>query len=269
VVEVKAGAWYQKRTYDGAPVLFGIRDYSEIDTVRITWPNGLVQNETKQPATKEVSYKEQPRLSGSCPMIFAWNGARFEFITDALGVAPLGASSGDGEYFPVNHRENIVIPGRTLQARSGKYELRITEELREVTYLDQVLLLAVDHLSGMDLLTNDKFKAPPFPDFRLFGVQHKIYPIKAHDQAGRNVLSKLSKRDALYIDTFDRSPSGVAQLHTLDLDFGQRAPNNQAILVLNGWVDWADGSTFLGAAQEARRAWYSPTSRSKMLQDTG
>src|SRR5205085_12021909 len=40
------------------------------------------------------------------------------------------------------------------------------------------------------------------------------------------------------------------QLHTLDLDFGNVAPDNRAALALNGWVDWADGSTFLGASQD-------------------
>lgn len=38
----------------------------------------------------------------------------------------------------------------------------------------------------------------------------------------------------------------------LEIDFGRAAPDNRAMLVLNGWVDWADGSTFLGAAQECR-----------------
>jgi len=27
---------------------------------------------------------------------------------------------------------------------------------------------------------------------------------------------------------------------------------NQAALILNGWVDWADGSTFMAAAQEGK-----------------
>ena len=47
-------------------------------------------------------------------MIFTWNGERFEFITDVLGVAPLGASAGDGEYFPVDHDEYVQIPGEAL-----------------------------------------------------------------------------------------------------------------------------------------------------------
>src|SRR5947209_10041625 len=252
VVEVKAGAWYQKRIYAGLPLLFGLRDYSEVDTVRITWPNGLVQNETRQVAGKEFAYKEKPRLSGSCPMIFAWNGEKFEFITDVLGVAPLGASNGDGQFFPVNHREHIKIPGATLQASDGYYQIRITEELREVSYLDKVQLIAVDHKAGEEVFTNDKFKGPPFPPFRLFGVEHKLYPVRATDQVGNDVLPQLLKHDARYVDGFKHNYAGTAELHTLDLDFGKAAPENRAVLVLDGWIDWADGSTFMSAAQESK-----------------
>jgi hypothetical protein len=44
----------------------------------------------------------------------------------------------------------------------------------------------------------------------------------------------------------------VAEQHALNLDFGKAAPDNRAALVLNGWVDWADGSTFLGASQNGQ-----------------
>src|SRR5258708_5752481 len=59
VVEVKAGAWYQKKLYSAVPLLFGLRSYPEVDTVRITWPNGLVQKEVKKPAGKQFPFKEQ------------------------------------------------------------------------------------------------------------------------------------------------------------------------------------------------------------------
>jgi hypothetical protein len=41
-VEVKAGASYQKKMYRGVPLLFDLAGRSEADTVRITWPNGLI-----------------------------------------------------------------------------------------------------------------------------------------------------------------------------------------------------------------------------------
>ena len=51
--------------------------------------------------------------------------------------------------------------------RNGKYEVRITEELREVSYLDRIQLIAVDHPAATSIYTNDKFKSPPFPDFQF------------------------------------------------------------------------------------------------------
>jgi hypothetical protein len=65
------------------------------------------------------------------------------------------------------------------------------------------------------------------------------------------VRERLLARDRRYPDSFRRTSSGVAEMHHLDLDFGRAAPDGRALLVLSGWVDWADGSTFLGAAQEA------------------
>ena len=199
-------------------------------------------------------------------MIFTWDGEKFRFITDVLGVAPLGASSGDGKYFPVDHDEYIQIPGEALLAVDGHYEVRITEELREVSYLDHVSLIAVDHPARVDIFTNDKFKSPPFPEFRLFGAcntslpasgtgllacRNRIYPSRASDASG-DILSRLTIRDRRYPDSFRRDYSGVAETHHLDLDFGNAAAGNKAALILNGWVDWADGSTFLSASQQSK-----------------
>ena len=250
-VEVKAGASYQKRRYAGVPLHFGLGRRTTADTVRITWPNGLIQNETHQPAGAVKTYTEAPRLSGSCPMIFAWDGERFRFLTDVLGVAPLGASAGDGEYFPVDHDEHVQVPAGALVEVDGRYRVRVTEELREVTYLDQVQLLAADHPADVDVFPSDKFVGPPFPDFRLFGVKRRIYPTQAIDDDGADIRERLLSRDGRYPDGFPRDFAGVASVHHLDLDFGDAAPDGNAVLVLGGWVDWADGSTFLGAAQRA------------------
>ena len=63
------------------------------------------------------------------------------------------------------------------------------------------------------------------------------------------MLDRVLHRDKRYVDDFQHNYIGVARTHHLDLDFGKAAPDNRAFLVLNGWVDWADGSTFLQQAQ--------------------
>jgi hypothetical protein len=256
-IEVKAGSRYQKLRYPGFPVTFGLRDRSSVDVVRITWPNGLIQNEVRLAADATTAYREAPRLSGSCPMIFTWNGRVFQFVTDVLGVAPLGASAGDGTFFPVDDHEYVRIPHGALVEHDGAYDVRVTEELREVSYLDRVHLVTVDHPAATEVFTNDKFKAPPFPEFRLFGVTRRIYPSRAR-QGGADVRAALLATDRVYAENFRHDYAGVAEPHELDLDFSGAAPSNRAILVLRGWVDWADGSTFRGAAQQDPRGLITP-----------
>jgi len=230
-VELRAGRLYQKQLYTGYPLTFGLRNLTELDTVRVTWPNGLIQNELKQVPSKIAEFKEAPRLSGSCPMIFTWDGKQFRFLTDVLGVAPLGASAGDGKYFPTDHDEYVFIPGEVLQPRDGFYELRMTEELAEITYLDQVKLIAVDHPANTQIFSNDKWKGPPFPEFRLYATERRIPP-------------KRIAKPALH-----RTMLNTADLHTTELEFDKTLPADRAFLVLTGWVEWADGSTFLKQAQ--------------------
>lgn len=257
-VEVRAGSLYQKKIYQGYPLVFGLRGYGVIDTVRITWPNGLIQNEPKQPAGRLTAYKEAQRLSGSCPMIFTWDGGKFRFLTDVLGVAPLGASAGEGEYFPTDHDEYVWIPGEVLREKDGFLELRITEELGEVTYLDQLKLIAVDHAADVEVFSNDKWKSPPFPESRLYETKKRLPPVRAFDHRGRDVLSKVIKLDRRYADTFERTMINTAEMHALELDFGPGAPDEDVFLVLNGWVDWADGSAFLKTSQEPGRVLIPP-----------
>ena len=254
-VEVKAGTSYQKKLWRGVPLTFGLGPHASVETVRITWPNGLIQNEPRQDADTLAAYEEAQRLSGSCPMVFTWNGSEMEFISDILGVAPLGAAAGDGVYFQVDHDEYLGIAGDQLAPRDGFYEVRMTEELREVGYVDLARLLVVDHPAEVTILHNDKFKGPPYPEFELFGIHPAgdgvgpIRPVAARDDRGHDALAEILEQDRVYPDRFRRDFAGIAELHHLDVDFGDADPEGRAVLVLYGWVDWADGSTFMSTAQ--------------------
>ncbi|HEV1285152.1 MAG TPA: FG-GAP-like repeat-containing protein, partial [Bryobacteraceae bacterium] len=63
VVEVKVNDSYWKETYHGVPLLFPAGANPTVDVVRITWPNGLIQNETNQATNKTYVYEEKQRLS--------------------------------------------------------------------------------------------------------------------------------------------------------------------------------------------------------------
>ena len=108
----------------------------------------------------------------------------------------------------------------------------------------------MDHPSGTEIFTNEKFKGPPYPEFRLFEVASRIYPSAARTMTRAGMFCpRLLAKDSRYPDQFQRNSLGIAKPHTLELDFGQAAPSGHAVLFLNGWVDWPDGSTFRAASQ--------------------
>jgi hypothetical protein len=248
-VELRSGRHYQKQTYRGVPLTFRLGGH-EVDSLRITWPNGLVQHEMALAVGRVNTIGEAPRLSGSCPMVFTWDGRGFRFITDVLGVAPLGASAGDGTYFPTDSDEYIQIPGDAVAEREGVFEVRITEELKEVAYIDAVTLTVLDRPAGVDVVVNDKFKGPPFPEFRLYGSPDRRPVRRAVDDHGADVTALIATRDGRAPVEIPRSPSGVAELHSLTLDLGAAPLDEAAVLILHGWVDWADGSALKALAQE-------------------
>lgn len=246
-VEVKAGLAYAKRPYLGVPLHFGLGPAEGFDTIRVTWANGLIQNEMPEEPGAEAVIKEAPRLSGSCPMVYTWNGNRFEYISEVLGVAPLGASLARGVYFPVDHDEYVTIRGDQLRERDGFLEVRLTEELRETAYIDKIQLIAVDHPEGLDVVTNEKAKGPPFPEFRLFGVRDRILPLEATNRRGEDILDRVARSDRRYA-MFSRDFANRAERHSLALEFPEFEAGDAA-LFLEGWVDWSSASSIVAASQ--------------------
>ncbi len=145
------------------------------------------------------------------------------------------------------------FPARRWPRSNGQYDIRVTEELSEVSYLDQIQLFAVDHPAGTEIFTNEKFKGPPYPEFRLFGVTRRIYPTSARDDAGpRRPAAAAAARPEV-----SRSIPAPRTRRREAAHAGTRfrpgsAPNGHAVLLLNGWVDWPDGSTFRAASQEVQ-----------------
>ena len=60
------------------------------DIVRMLWPTGVLQDEIDVAANKPASFLELDRRGSSCPTLFAWNGEKYEFITDVIGAGVIG-----------------------------------------------------------------------------------------------------------------------------------------------------------------------------------
>jgi len=250
-VELRAGSLRQKiETFAATPapapsdVLFGLGSRKSADAVRVIWPSGVVQAETELSAA--LSVEELDRKPSSCPFLYTWNGERFEFVTDFMGGGEMGAWAGPGQYNMPDPDEYVRIRGDQLKERDGRFELRVTNELEEVLFVDRLQLVAVSHPSGVEVYPNEGLGNPTGPGFKLYAARGARPPLSAHDGHGRDVLARLTKLDRTYPDDFKRLPvRGYAEEHALTLDLGRDA----TLLLLTGWTDYAWSSDNLGASQ--------------------
>ncbi len=245
-VEMKAGALYQMKVMDEAIAHFGLGPREAADVVRIVWSNGVPQNRFS-PERNQTIVEEQI-LKGSCPWLYAWNGEKFDFVTDVLWASalgmPLGIMSGEMGYaFSESAAEHMKIPGDKLAPRDGKYELRFTTELWETPYLDEVKLLVVDHPDSVEIFVDETFYVPPFPKLRVYSVANQQAPLSATDDRGNDLREKIARRDGDYVShlTPDRF-QGVTRLHDLVLDLGDLASADSIFLFLDGWLFPTDAS---------------------------
>jgi hypothetical protein len=84
----------------------------------------------------------------------------------------------------------------SFPSSSSMYEVRITEELREVLYLDEAKLVVVDHPSGTLICPTSKLRAAkPFPAHELWTVRPIATPRDAVRSDGLNVTDALAHTD--------------------------------------------------------------------------
>jgi hypothetical protein len=250
-VEVKAGGSYQLRPLRAAPLHFGVGAVDSVDVVRIRWPNGIVQNLFDVAAGQRLEVTELERLEGSCPFLYTWNGDRWLFANEVLGAAPLGMLLAEGVFHSPDPDEYVFVAGEDLQPLDGGYEIRVTEELRETSYLDAVRILAVDHPPSLSVLPDEGFGGPPRPGLRL-RVHEGLQPVRAVDQEGRDWSASLAAVDGDWAVPFEPGAyDGLATPHTLTLELPEISPVATPVyLYLTGWVYWSMGSVNLAIDQD-------------------
>lgn len=251
-VEVRAGSLRQMlETSASTPaiaptdIVFGLGRRPAADVVRVLWPAGILQAETK-PAGP-ITITELDRKPSSCPFLFTWNGSRFEFVTDFLGGGELGYWVSPSTWNRPDADEYVRIRSDLLQPHNGRYEIVVTNELEEATFIDRLELWGIDHAADVGVFPNEGLKATPAP-LRVFTTRAPKPPDRVVDDHGHDVRSRLVSIDGEYHDDFALSPiRGYAQPHALTLDLGPAA--DRVVLLLTGWTDYAFSSDNVAAHQ--------------------
>jgi hypothetical protein len=240
-LELRAGERYLAQIVRQPATHFGLGNINKVDTLRVIFTNGLTQSAIA-PTTENLA-EEVQAPKGSCPFLYGWDGEKFVMITDLLWNAPLGLQIARGKVLPDRRWEYLILPGEKMQPKDGNYEIRITEELWEAAYFDEVRLMAIDHPAEVEVFTNEKVGPPDIAAHRIFTASHKRYPQKTLDSAGRDWTEAVSKKDAVYAYGFTRNYcQGLVDKHYLELDFGELPEHKTAQLVLTGWLFPTDTS---------------------------
>ncbi|MDQ3649858.1 MAG: FG-GAP-like repeat-containing protein [Acidobacteriota bacterium] len=272
-IEARAGSLQQKlETYSATPapapadIVFGLGQRTQTDAVRVIWPAGIVQAETEitpPPATARagdmkpapppnapsLTVIELDRKPSSCPYLFAWNGDRFEFITDFMGGGELGYWVAPGVRAMPDPDEYVRIRGDQLKPRDGRYEIRVTNELEEALFMDRLQLVAVAHPAGVEVYPNEGLGNPTSSTFNLYATRDARLPVSAIDDKGQDVLDRIQQVDRKYPDNFRlHRIRGYADEHTLTLDLGKTG-DGRPLLLMTGWTDYAFSSDNVAAAQ--------------------
>ncbi len=263
IVELLVDGVYRRIFWTGGPQWIGLGTRPALDVCRITWPHGVVQTSLGLASDAAYVIRQKPGLVGSCPFLYTWNGTTYEFVTDVLGITPLGLPMGPGLLVPPDHDEFVLVRGDQLVPKDGLYELQITEELREVTYLDRIRLDVVDHPAGTEIYPNERFTFPPFPDEHTHTVRAPLTPTRVTDQDGGDWTAELARDDRSYAIPFEPAQGqfqGLATPHRLELVFDRELVRHAQTLrlVMTGWFYWTDASVNMAAARHPAFAFVPP-----------
>jgi Flp pilus assembly protein TadD len=259
-IEWASGGMWQHREIDGdlgfltqsaTEILLGMGRRTTPDYVRVLWPSGVLQTEIPDRAAHSLHMAQLDRKGTSCPILYAWGGTKYGFVSDFLGGSAMGYLEEPGRYGIPDTDEYVKISHDQLMPRGDRLSLKMVNQLEEVMLFDAVRLLAVDHSAGTEIYPNERLQAnPPFPDFRIFTASSARNVISAKDGKGVDWTRELQDVDRKYVRGFQLLPyKGYAEDHTLVLDLGDLRGANRALLLMDGWIDYATSTSNFAAAQ--------------------
>jgi tetratricopeptide (TPR) repeat protein len=253
-VEVRTRTSQQKREVrggsgDSSTLHIGLGAADSVEFVRILWPSGVRQTELATGGGQTLAFEELNRKGTSCPILYAWDGEKYRFVSDFLGGAIIGYLTDPGQYYTPDTDEFLKIGH--LAPKHGRYEFQVANQLEEILYLDAARLVAVDHPAGTSLYPNERLlSAPPYPEAQPLALTDLRPAHRVRDDVGRDVTESLATIDDVWYADFGHRPiHGYAEEYQLVLELGDLTGWERPVLVAHGWVDYAHSTSNWAAAQ--------------------
>jgi Flp pilus assembly protein TadD len=253
-VEVAAGGLRLVRTITKLPIEIGVGQHTQLDSCTVRWFDLSLPTIDVKVERLPIPMVEITIPGGSCPYLYAWDGQKYRFVTDILGAAPVGLPISEKHYIEADPEEFVWIGNDgNFKPREGQYAIQITEELREVLFLDETKLFAAYHPEGTEVHPTDKLlPGKPFPTGELWTLAARKPLLSAVTHEGGDVTDLLQKIDERRVSPSKlREPQlrGWAEPYSVTLDFGSLETEKPLVLALTGWLRFGGGMANISASQ--------------------
>jgi len=262
---VAAGGLRLGRRVMNLPIEIGVGQHTQLESLNARWLNLNIPNvDVKVEGCTVLPLWEWILPEGSCPYLYAWDGNGFRFVTDLLSAAPLGLRISDERFVEADPDEQVWLGDQTrFPPRDGRYVVQVTEELREVLYLDAAQLVVVDHPAETEVHTTGKMvPRRPFPPHN-FVTLHRPYPLQqAVRSDGLDVTEALQEADQVMVSPVQlRIPQlrGLAEPYHLTLDYGPLAVDRPLVLAITAWLRFGGGMANVAASHHPDLPFPFPT----------
>ena len=264
-LDVVAGGLRVMRRAGAGPIEIGVGRHAQLDAVNAQWFE-LSPSYTDIALTNCAPLRivELALPTGSCPYLYCWDGERTRFVSDVLCSAPLGLPVAPGHYIEADEDEILWVghennfqpkPSRVGTQAGSNYVLQLTEELREVLYLDEAKLIVVDHPPGTEVHSTTKMlpgkSSPGFGRHELVTLRNRVSLRSAVNNAGVDVTRAVTEIDQTFASpTKLREPQlrGLAEPHSVTMDFGPLPVERPLVLALTGWLRFGGGMANIAAS---------------------
>jgi len=246
-----------KRTVHSLPIEIGIGKNKLLHSLNARWFDlSLFNLDVKVKPNETLTLTELILPTGSCPYLYAWDGEKHRFVTDLLGASPLGLPVAEGVYIDAHPDEIVWIGDETnFQPIDGNYQLQLTEELREILYLDEAKLLAVDVPIGTEVHPTTKLlQKGPYPPAGLTALAKRKPLRQAKLSDGLDVTAALLANDDQWVSPVElRLPQlrGFAKPYSIEFDFGPLDTGAPLALAMTGWLHFGGGMANIAASHHS------------------
>ncbi len=254
-----------KRTVHSLPIEIGVGKNKLLNSLNARWFDlSLINLDVQVKPDETVTLTELILPTGSCPYLYAWDGEKHRFVTDLLGASPLGLPVAEGVYIDADPTEIVWIGDETnFKPTDGNYRLQLTEELREILYLDEAKLLAVDVPSGAEVHPTTKLRpSGPYPPAGLIALAKRKPLRRARRSDGIDATAALQINDSQWVSPVElRLPQlrGLAKRFSIELDFGPLDTSAPLALAMTGWLHFGGGMANIAASHHVDLPFPFPT----------